>query len=734
MEKLELQKIFENLTLKEKIYQLVQLSGEFFKSDTLAVGPQQKLGISQEVVDNVGSVFNIFGAEQLIRIQKEYLEKSRHKIPLLFMADIINGYKTTYPIPLALGCTWNPDLIKKGMQNTAEEAAVSGIHVTFSPMVDLVRDARWGRVMESTGEDTYLNCEFAKAFVEGYQGDLDPNKNIASCVKHFAAYGAPEGGREYNTVDMSERRLREDYLPAYKAAVDSGCELVMTSFNTVDGIPASGNKWLMRNVLREEWGFNGIIISDYAAIQELIAHGVAEDDRDAAKLGIEAGVDIDMKTPVYSNQLEGLVNDGVISEKLIDEAVWRILNLKNKLGLFENPYRGADVSKEKSVILSPEKLKLAREISRESIVLLENNGVLPISKDKKIAIIGPHGESKVLSGSWAINSNPDDVTSLVEAVKEKISEENLMYAKGCEMTEDNSILGGFGRAIEEEKIEVDKEKDLEEALKAASKSEVVVMALGEHYLQSGEGGSRTEISLEQAQVNLIEKVKELGKPIVLVLFNGRPLVLTNVVDQVDAIIEAWFPGTEGGLAVSDVLFGDYNPSGRLTMSFPRRVGQVPLHYNEFNTGRPVKTSIHNSRFTSRYIDVENTPLYPFGYGLSYTKFEYGDIKISSDKLTNNSTITASIKVKNVGDIAGYETVQLYIQDIKGSVVRPVKELKGFKKVKLESGEEQDIEFVINEEMLRFYTSSMEFKSEEGRFKLYIGSNSDELQEAEFELI
>ena len=508
MEKLELQKIFENLTLKEKIYQLVQLSGEFFKSDTLAVGPQQKLGISQEVVDNVGSVFNIFGAEQLIRIQKEYLEKSRHKIPLLFMADIINGYKTTYPIPLALGCTWNPDLIKKGMQNTAEEAAVSGIHVTFSPMVDLVRDARWGRVMESTGEDTYLNCEFAKAFVEGYQGDLDPNKNIASCVKHFAAYGAPEGGREYNTVDMSERRLREDYLPAYKAAVDSGCELVMTSFNTVDGIPASGNKWLMRNVLREEWGFNGIIISDYAAIQELIAHGVAEDDRDAAKLGIEAGVDIDMKTPVYSNQLEGLVNDGVISEKLIDEAAWRILNLKNKLGLFENPYRGADVSKEKSVILSPEKLKLAREISRESIVLLENNGVLPISKDKKIAIIGPHGESKVLSGSWAINSNPDDVTSLVEAVKEKISEENLMYAKGCEMTEDNSILGGFGRAIEEEKIEVDKEKDLEEALKAASKSEVVVMALGEHYLQSGEGGSRTEISLEQAQVNLIEKVKE----------------------------------------------------------------------------------------------------------------------------------------------------------------------------------------------------------------------------------
>ena len=717
MNKVELQKIFDDLTLKEKIYQLVQLSGEFFKSDTLAVGPKQKLGIDQEVVDNVGSIFNVFGAEQLIKIQKEYLEKSRHKIPLLFMADIINGYKTTYPIPLALGCTWNPELVKEGMSNTAEEAAVTGIHITFSPMVDLVRDARWGRVMESTGEDNYLNCEFAKAFVEGYQGDLNPDKNIASCVKHFAAYGAPEGGREYNTVDMSERRLREDYLPAYKAAVDSGCELVMTSFNTVDGIPASGNKWLMRDVLREEWGFNGVIISDYAAIQELIAHGVAEDDREAAKLGIEAGVDIDMKTPVYSNQLEGLVKDGVISEELIDEAVWRILNLKNKLGLFENPYRGANIDKEKEVILSPEKRKLARKISGESIVLLENNGVLPLSKDKKVAVIGPYGESRVLSGSWAINSNPKDVITLMDAVKEKVSEENFTYAKGCEMIEDKSILGGFGRAVEEEKIEVDPQKDMDEAIEAAKKSDIVIMALGEHPLQSGEGGSRTELSLEKIQLDLLEKVKELGKPVVLVVFNGRPLVLTDVVGKVDAIVEAWFPGTEGGNAVADVIFGDVNPSGKLTMSFPRRVGQAPLYYNEFNTGRPVKTSIHNSRFTSRYIDVENSPLYPFGYGLSYTKYEYGDINLNSDKLTNDSEIIATIKVKNVGSVAGLETVQLYIQDIKGSVVRQVKELKGLKKVELQPGEEKNVEFKINEEMLRFYTANMEFKSELGKFKL-----------------
>ncbi|MDC0803571.1 beta-glucosidase BglX [Clostridium paraputrificum] len=734
MNKVELQKIFDDLTLKEKIYQLVQLSGEFFKSDTLAVGPKQKLGIDQEVVDNVGSIFNVFGAEQLIKIQKEYLEKSRHKIPLLFMADIINGYKTTYPIPLALGCTWNPELVKEGMSNTAEEAAVTGIHITFSPMVDLVRDARWGRVMESTGEDNYLNCEFAKAFVEGYQGDLNPDKNIASCVKHFAAYGAPEGGREYNTVDMSERRLREDYLPAYKAAVDSGCELVMTSFNTVDGIPASGNKWLMRDVLREEWSFNGVIISDYAAIQELIAHGVAEDDREAAKLGIEAGVDIDMKTPVYSNQLEGLVKDGVISEELIDEAVWRILNLKNKLGLFENPYRGANIDKEKEVILSPEKRKLARKISGESIVLLENNGVLPLSKDKKVAVIGPYGESRVLSGSWAINSNPKDVITLMDAVKEKVSEENFTYAKGCEMIEDKSILGGFGRAVEEEKIEVDPQKDMDEAIEAAKKSDIVIMALGEHPLQSGEGGSRTELSLEKIQLDLLEKVKELGKPVVLVVFNGRPLVLTDVVGKVDAIVEAWFPGTEGGNAVADVIFGDVNPSGKLTMSFPRRVGQAPLYYNEFNTGRPVKTSIHNSRFTSRYIDVENSPLYPFGYGLSYTKYEYGDINLNSDKLTNDSEIIATIKVKNVGSVAGLETVQLYIQDIKGSVVRPVKELKGFMKVELQPGEEKEFKFTINEEMLRFYTASMEFKSEPGKFKLYIGCNSSEVKETNFELL
>lgn len=733
MNEIELKKVFDDLTLEEKIYQLVQLSGEFFRGDNLAVGPKQKLGISQDVIDNVGSVFNIFGAEELIRIQKEYLEKSRHKIPLLFMADIINGYKTTYPIPLALGCTWNPELIKEGMRNTAEEAAVSGIHATFSPMVDLVRDPRWGRVMESTGEDSYLNCEFAKAFVEGYQGDLNSKKNIVSCVKHFAAYGAPEGGREYNTVDMSERKLREDYLPGYKAAVESGCKLVMTAFNTVDGIPASGNKWLLQDVLRNEWGFNGVVISDYAAIQELITHGVAEDGKEAAKVALEAGVDIDMKTSVYSNELKGLVEDGAISEELIDKSVWRILNLKNSLGLFENPYRGANIKEEKEVILSEDKRKLARKIANESIVLLENNGILPISKEKKIALIGPYGESRVLSGSWAINSNPEDVTTLAEVIEGRLDKGKFGYSKGCEMVADKSVLGGFGRE-EEEVEEVNREKEFQEAIKVARDSEIVIMALGEHPLQSGEGGSRTDLSLDKLQLDLLEGIKTLGKPIILVLFNGRPLVLTDVAPKVDALVEAWFPGVEGTNAIADILFGDVNPSGKLTMSFPRTVGQVPLYYNEFNTGRPVNTSIRNLRFTSRYIDVDNTPLYPFGYGLSYSKYEYGEIELTSNKLTKDSEIIARIKVKNIENIAGQEIVQLYIQDLKGSVVRPIKELKGFKKIDIEPKEEKIIEFKITEDMLRFYTKDMEFKSELGKFKLYIGLSSRDLKESKFELV
>jgi len=736
MKEEQLNELFYSLTLEEKIYQLVQLSGDFYKTAAVAVGPKGKLGISQEVVDNAGSILNIIGAEQIIKIQKNYLENSRHKIPLLFMADIIYGYKTIFPIPLALGCTWNPDLIRECCIKIAEESAVSGAHVTFAPMADLVRDPRWGRVMESTGEDTYLNTLFTSAMVKGFQGDFTADKSIASCVKHFAAYGASEAGREYNTVDMSERRLRQDYLPSYKTAVDSGCEMVMTSFNIVDGIPATGNKWLMKDVLRDEWGFEGVIITDYAAIQELIAHGVASNDREATKLSIEAGVDIDMKTSCYSNNLRQLIDDGEIKKELIDESCLRVLKLKNKLGLFENPYRGASIEKEKEVLCCAENIKLARKVSAESLVLLQNNNVLPISKkNKKIALIGPYGDNTSIIGLWAIHGDQSDVTTLKDAIAEKIDANNFCYAKGCELLEDYTFLGDFGKMVNGgETSDTNPEQDLEEAISVAMESDVVILALGEHMMQSGEAGSRTNITIPKIQLDLLDKIRELGKKIVLVIFSGRPLVLTNVLDKVDGIIQAWFPGTEGGHALADVLFGDVNPSGRLTMSFPYSVGQVPVYYNEFNTGRPVKTSTHSERFMSKFLDCPNDPLFSFGYGLSYTTYEYSDLVVSKDILKVGEIMEAKVSITNKGKIKGTETVQLYIRDFVGSVVRPVKELKGFKKVTLAPGQSKQVVFYIGEEQLMFFTKNLEYKSEKGEFMVFIGGNSNNTLEMKFTFI
>ncbi len=737
MKEEQLNELFNSLTLEEKIYQLVQLSGDFYKDEAVAVGPKAKLGISQEVVDNAGSILNVVGAEKIIKIQKEYLEKSRHKIPLLFMADIIYGYKTIFPIPLALGCTWNPELIRECNTKIAKEAAASGAHVTFAPMVDLVRDPRWGRVMESTGEDTYLNSLFSSAMVRGFQGDLEVDKSIASCVKHFAAYGAPEAGREYNTVDMSERRLRQDYLPSYKAAVDSGCEMVMTSFNTIDGIPTTGNKWLMKDVLRDEWGFDGVIITDYAAIQELIAHGVAGNDREAAKLSIEASVDIDMKTSCYSNNLKQLVEDGEIKEELINECCMRVLKLKNKLRLFENPYRGASIEREKEVLCCPEHKELARKVAAESLVLLQNNNdVLPISKkDKKVALIGPYGDSKSIIGLWAIHGDQSDVVTLKEAIEEIIDCDNFNYAKGSELLEDYSFLGEFGKMVSGGEFpNVNKEQDLKEALSVAKESDIVILALGEHMMQSGEAGSRTDITIPKIQLDLLDEIRELGKEIVLVLFSGRPLILTNVLDKVDAIIQAWFPGTEGGHALADVLFGEVNPSGRLTMSFPYAVGQVPVYYNEFNTGRPVKTSTHSDRFMSKFLDCPNEPLFSFGYGLSYTTYKYSNLMLSSNTLKEGETIEVKVIVTNTGKVKGTETVQMYICDVVGSVVRPVKELKGLKKVTLEAGESKQVCFSIGDNQLEFFTKNLEYKSEKGEFEVFIGSCSNKTIQSKFTFI
>lgn len=733
MEKEKVLELLKQMTLEEKIYQLVQLDGSLYSENAAVTGPKAKLGMSDDVIRNMGSIYNVFGAEKLKKIQDEHLKNNRNKIPLLVCADIIYGYQTVLPIPLAFGGSWNTKLVKEGIEMVAKEAAVTGIHGVFSPMVDLVRDPRWGRVMESTGEDSYLNSIYAKIEVEGFQGDLD-NEHVASCVKHFAAYGAPEGGREYNTVDMSERQLRQEYLPSYKAAVDAGCKMVMTSFNTVDGIPASGNEWLMRKLLRDEWGFKGVTVSDYAAIKELVYHGIAEDDSMAAKLGIEAGVDFDMKTSVYSNNLKDLVEKNEIDVKLIDEAVLRILNLKNELGLFENPYRGASESLENEVIGSEEHKNIARKLAEESIVLLKNdNSVLPLQTDKKIALIGPYADETALVGLWAFFANQDNITTLKAAMEDKIGE-NLLYSQGCDILSDLSMLDGFGFPSDKEIEKRDFEKDLEDALKIADEAEVIVLALGEHTLQSGEAGSRTELSLDKMQIKLLEELSKLNKQIVCVMFNGRPLVIDNILDKVDGLVEAWFPGTEGAIALANILFGEVNPSGKLTMSFPRNVGQIPVHYNEFKTGRPIVGSGHVGRFVSKYIDSSNEPRYEFGYGLSYTNFEYGEIKLSSNTLSSNECIKASVIVKNIGKVKGKEVVQLYIQDVVGSVVRPVKELKGFEKIELEPNESKEVEFIISENDLKFFVKDMSFAAEKGSFKVFIGESSKNVKESSFEYL
>lgn len=729
--------LFLKMTLKEKIGQLVQLAGDCFGTEAMAVGPREKLGITQETVDNCGSVLNVLGAEKVRKIQSEYLAKSRLKIPLLFMADVIYGYQTVFPIPLGLGATWNPELIREDYKMIAEEASADGAMVTFSPAVDLVRDARWGRCLEMLGEDPYHTACFAKAMVEGFQNNWESGKSIASCVKHFAGYGAAEAGREYNTVDMSTRRFRQDYLPGYKSAVEAGCEMVMTSFNTVDEIPATANKWLMKDVLREEWGFDGVIITDYAAIKELIPHGVAEDEYEASKLAMNASVDIDMKTSCYANQLEILVKNGEISEAQIDEACLRVLRLKNKLGLFEDPYRGCSLQRSKEVTCSEEKVRAAKDTCNRSLVLLKNDSILPLKKEQKIALIGPYGDSKDIIGMWAVHADKSYSVTIKSALEEYLGKERVSFARGCDLIDDYSTLGEFGKnpIFAGSKLsEEDRKQEEEKALRFAEDADVVIMALGEHMLQSGESGSRTDITLPECQKKLLKRMHEMNKKIVLILFNGRPLVLTDILEDCDAILEAWFPGTAGGYSICEVLYGDYNPSGRLSMSFPRHVGQLPLYYGQFNTGRPIKESNHNGRFVSRYLDCPNDALFPFGYGLSYHTAKYKDLRLDKKILCKGDKITVSVNVTNESSISGTETVQLYIRDIVGSVVRPVLELKGFQQVKLAPGECRDITFEITEEMLRYITKDMSYCSEAGKFKVFVGPNSKELLEADFSYI
>lgn len=703
----KLQELLNSMTIEEKIGQMTQLGGYLYEqSKSDVTGPLSDVDAPEHLDATNGSIVGSYGAAMIREIQDSHIQKSRLKIPLLFMADIIHGYRTIFPIPLAMGATWNVDLAEESAEIAARESAASGIHVTFSPMVDLVRDPRWGRVMESTGEDPYLNALFSAAFVKGYQGEnLEEDKTrIAACVKHFVAYGLSEGGREYNTVDVSMRELYENYLSGFTAAIEAGVEMVMTSFNPVNGIPVTGNKDLIKGILREDLHFDGVVISDWTSIGELVAHGVADDQKEAAKLALDATVDVDMMSFCYPLGLEPLLEEGSVSLQQLDEAVMRVLKLKNKLGLFEDPYRGLSEVKEAEEVFSEKNRESAQRAAEEAMVLLKNErNCLPIATGKKIALIGPYADKQNVFGKWSWRGEVEEAIQLADALREKVLASQLIVARGSGIYEGDGTL-------------------LQEAVGAAEEADVIVLAVGEHADMSGEAASRSTLTLPEAQVELIEEMTKLGKPIALVLFNGRPLDLSGIVDKCDAILETWFLGTQSGEAIAKALLGYVNPSGKLTMSFPQNVGQVPVYYNHYSTGRPLQSG-STEKWVSRYLDVPNEPLFPFGHGLSYTEFEYGDLTLSVTEVSPDTSLTVAVELTNIGGRAGKEVVQLYIQDLKGEVIRPVKELKGFQKVELQPGETKEITFEITETMLRYVHSDLERRSEKGEFKVFVGTSS-----------
>lgn len=720
MEKFKLQELLSQMTLREKLGQLTQLYPPLLgvDPDVDITGPMEEMNIDPVWLPEIGSTLNAFGAENLITLQKRHMERSRLGIPLIFMADIVHGYKTIFPIPLAIGSSFNPELYETACSVAAREGAASGIHLTFAPMTDLVRDPRWGRVMESTGEDHYLNGEFTKAAVRGYQGDDFKEKGrLAACVKHFAAYGSPWGGRDYNTVDMSEGILREFYLPAYKAALDVGVAMVMTSFNTVNRIPASANKWLMRDILRKEWRFDGVVISDFAAVNETLLHGVCADGSEAARKCLEAGVDIEMMSTHYMRYAEDLVRTGKLDEALIDEATMRILELKNALGLFENPYKDASTEDEAALVQCDAHLQAAYDVAVECPVLLKNEDILPLQafekkldKNLKIGLAGPFATLGNLSGGWAIAKADDDgTTSLLGALQSAMPNATIKTAA-------TRYMGALQYGVE------DMEYHPEE-LESLADCDVLIAAIGEPSADTGESASKTILRLSPNQEQLIRDLKKLGKPVVAVVFSGRPLEILPILDQTDAMLQAWFLGDASSRVLSDLLSGNANPSGRLSMSFPVNVGQIPVHYNAYNTGRPSLGK--KIRYVSRYLDCENEALFPFGYGLSYSRFVYKDMAVEAVNDESNVVAKACITVENISDIAGKETVQLYIRDLVAQVVRPLKELRGFRKILLEAGQQQTVEFMITREMLSYWNAENNFIFEPGEFEIMLGRNSAE---------
>jgi len=719
--------LMQKMTLDEKIGQLnLPVSGD------ITTGQASSAGIAQKIREGkVGGLFNIKSVAKIREVQKIAVENSRLKIPLLFGMDVIHGYETVFPIPLGLSCTWDMQAIQRSAEIAAAEASADGICWTFSPMTDISRDPRWGRVSEGSGEDPYLGAEIAKAMVRGYQGtDLSKNNTIMACVKHFALYGAGEAGRDYNTVDMSRIRMFNEYFPPYKAAVEAGVGSVMTSFNEVDGIPASGNKWLLTDVLRKQWGFKGFVVTDYTAINEMIDHGMG-DLQTVSAMAMRAGVDMDMVGEGFLTTLKKSLQEGKVTQQQIDAACRRILEAKYKLGLFDDPYKYCNEERARTEIFTEGNRKVAREIAAQSFVLLKNdNNTLPIKKSGTIALVGPLADAATnMTGTWSVAANHAQSVSLLQGLKNVAGNNaRILYAKGSNLTADSLLeerATMFGKSLNRDNRPA--EVILKEALEVAAQADVIVAALGESAEMSGESASRTNIEIPDVQKELLAALLKTGKPVVLVLFTGRPLALTWEHQNVPAILNVWFGGTEAGNAIADVLFGDVNPSGKLTATFPQNVGQVPLYYNHKNTGRPLAEGQWFQKFRSNYLDVSNDPLYPFGYGLSYTSFRYGNLKLSDTTLKGNQTLTASIDITNAGARDGAEVVQLYIRDVVGSVTRPVKELKGFQKIFVKAGETKTVTFRITPEQLKFYNYDLKYDWEPGEFVIMIGTNSRDVQ-------
>lgn len=699
--------LLARMTLEEKLGQLQQLDGHGdgrFKDD------------QPELVRKglLGSTLNVRGVKNTNDLQRIAVEQSRLKIPMIFGFDVIHGYRTVFPIPLGETASWDPAAVKRAASIAAAEARAAGLHWTFAPMVDIARDPRWGRIAEGSGEDPYLGSAMARARVQGFQGtDYSANDKVVACAKHWVAYGAAEAGRDYNTTDVSEGTLRNVYFPPFKAAVDAGVGTFMSAFNSLNGVPASANPFTLTDVLRSEWKFDGFVVSDYTSVEELMKHGVAADGAEAAQEALNAGVDMEMVSRLYNQHAAELLKQQKLTPQTIDESVRRILRIKFRLGLFDKPF--ADETRERSVIFSPANVAAAREIAARSMVLLKNEkDVLPLAKSVgAIALIGPLADSqKDVIGSWTGDGKAEDAVTLLQGLKSKLPQAKINYAKGCDV----GCVTGDG---------------FEEAVRAARESDVVILAVGESAEMSGEAASRSSLDLPGRQLDLVKAVQATGKPTVVVLMNGRPLTINWIAENSPAILETWFAGTQAGNAIADVLFGDVNPGGKLPVTFPRAVGQVPLYYNHFNTGRPPDV---NNKYTSKYLDVPWTPLFPFGYGLSYTQFKITNLQLSATSIPANGTLKVSVDVENVGKRAGDEVVQLYIRDVAASISRPVKELKGFERITLGPREKKRVEFVLDAEHLGFYNRKMRFVVEPGEFKVMVGPNSEDLIESTFQVV